>query len=694
MSDKTQQHDLVKRIQLKEDPYSKEAIMKLLRKSEPSATLCCELGAVGCHKGVLAARSAHLAELLGRNPCAHPFFYVPGAKHDELQAVAHFMYHGEVDIELSKLRHFYKAVEPLQIRGLQWKNTKEKFEDKVKADDYDDIYRITCVSKNSENADLKKALVVLYDNEEMIDMTLACDDGSFKCHKAVVTACSDYVKNVLSDSCKEPVIFLLGTKKRELEAIIDLMYNGRIKVRKSDVQRVVDIADQLFIRNLSVQSMLTNEKNNEIFQELNSENEHNDSRSNSFDQYPERNADVSSFCPNVAKAFDTPPMIIFDWEKLLQEKSEGTPRRSYGSNERQNVLDAVNRGMSGAQASRLFGIPKSTVYSWLNKYEGLNASKSSAVLNESSSGTTRRSYSDGDRQKVVRAIESGMSVAEAAIKFDIPKSTLYSWMKKSDTLDTSKNSEVISSSPSPSSTTRRSYSDADRQKVLDAVSRGMSGAEASRKYDTPQSTVYSWLRKSDDYLSTSKSSAFVESPPSSSSRRSYSTAEKQSVVNAVNSGMSGAEASRKYDIPSSTVYSWVKKSESPDASRRTSISSSVDTSYSSTSGRRSYTPSERQTVVNAIANGMSGAEAARTYGIPSSTVYSWKNSVPAAPTTNYSHQSNTSYGSSNISYGASNTSYGSSGNESIDIIENTVLQKFRFSIRVLINVYKLHLQCK
>ncbi|CAB0043617.1 unnamed protein product, partial [Trichogramma brassicae] len=355
MSEKTQQHHLVRRIQLKEDPYSKDEIMKLLRESEPNATLCCEFGAVGCHKPILAARSAHLMELLRRNPCAHPIFYVPGAKHDELQAVAHFMYHGEVDVELSKLRHFYKAVEPLQIHGLQWKNTKEKSEDKI--------------------------------------------------------------------------------------------------------------------RDLSVKSMMTKEKDNEIFQELNSENEHNDSRLNSFDQYHEKNPDVSSFCPNVAKAFDTPPIIIFDWGKLLQEKSEGN------------------------------------------------------------------------------------------------------------------------------------------------------------------------------------------------SRRSYSTAEKQSVVNAVNSGMSGAEASRKYDIPSSTVYSWIKKSESPDASRRTSISSSVDTSYSSASGRRSYTPSERQTVVNAIANGMSGAEAARTYGIPSSTVYSWKNSVPAAPTTNYSRQSNTSYGSSNISYGASNTSYGSSANQ-------------------------------
>ena len=56
--------------------------------------------------------------ILQANPCKHPIVILRDVKEADMRALLRFIYHGEVQLEESRLADFLKTADTLQIQGL------------------------------------------------------------------------------------------------------------------------------------------------------------------------------------------------------------------------------------------------------------------------------------------------------------------------------------------------------------------------------------------------------------------------------------------------------------------------------------------------------------------------------------------------------------------------------------------------
>ncbi|XP_015602678.1 broad-complex core protein isoforms 1/2/3/4/5 isoform X2 [Cephus cinctus] len=111
-----------------------------------------------------------------------------------------------------------------------------------------------CVSWNSHQSNMHNAFPKLLSSEQFVDVTLACDGGSIKCHKVVLSACSDYLERLLLEiPCTHPIIFLRDMRMWELQALVEFMYRGEVYVEQQQLGKLMQAAEVLQIRGLSSQ---------------------------------------------------------------------------------------------------------------------------------------------------------------------------------------------------------------------------------------------------------------------------------------------------------------------------------------------------------------------------------------------------------------------------------------------------------
>ncbi|XP_015115225.1 protein abrupt isoform X1 [Diachasma alloeum] len=111
-----------------------------------------------------------------------------------------------------------------------------------------------CVSWNSHQSNMHSAFPKLLSSEQFVDVTLACDGGSIKCHKVVLSACSDYLERLLLEiPCTHPIIFLRDMRMWELQALVEFMYRGEVYVEEQQLTRLMQAAEALQVRGLSSQ---------------------------------------------------------------------------------------------------------------------------------------------------------------------------------------------------------------------------------------------------------------------------------------------------------------------------------------------------------------------------------------------------------------------------------------------------------
>ncbi|KAA0195573.1 hypothetical protein HAZT_HAZT007775 [Hyalella azteca] len=60
---------------------------------------------------------------------------------------------------------------------------------------------------------------------------MACDGKSFPAHKVVLSACSPYFQTLFqSNPCKHPIVFLKDVKSHDMEALIEFIYKGEVRL--------------------------------------------------------------------------------------------------------------------------------------------------------------------------------------------------------------------------------------------------------------------------------------------------------------------------------------------------------------------------------------------------------------------------------------------------------------------------------
>ncbi|ALC39307.1 lolal [Drosophila busckii] len=92
----------------------------------------------------------------------------------------------------------------------------------------------------------------LRDEEDFVDVTLACDERSFTAHKVVLSACSPYFRKLLkANPCEHPIVILRDVRCEDVENLLSFMYNGEVNVSHEQLPDFLKTAHLLQIRGLA-----------------------------------------------------------------------------------------------------------------------------------------------------------------------------------------------------------------------------------------------------------------------------------------------------------------------------------------------------------------------------------------------------------------------------------------------------------
>merc|ERR1712025_382062 len=105
---------------------------------------------------------------------------------------------------------------------------------------------------NDFQTNVSSSFSKLRSEKDFFDVTLVSDDEvHISSHKLVLYASSDFFKNILRKSDHaNPLIFLSGVKSKELNFVMDYIYNGEVQLFQSDLDSFLDIAQKLQIDGL------------------------------------------------------------------------------------------------------------------------------------------------------------------------------------------------------------------------------------------------------------------------------------------------------------------------------------------------------------------------------------------------------------------------------------------------------------
>lgn len=103
-----------------------------------------------------------------------------------------------------------------------------------------------CLKWNNYQSNMSDVFLSMLNNENMVDVTLACDGQNIKAHKMVLAACSPYFQTLFqTNPCKHPIVILKDVRFLDLRAIIDFMYRGEVNVGQDQLAALLKTAETL-----------------------------------------------------------------------------------------------------------------------------------------------------------------------------------------------------------------------------------------------------------------------------------------------------------------------------------------------------------------------------------------------------------------------------------------------------------------
>lgn len=104
---------------------------------------------------------------------------------------------------------------------------------------------------NNHLTNLRSLLEALYTDQNLVDVTLSCSDGTLRAHKLMLSACSPYFETIFtSHEGEHPVVILKGISRKEMKCLIDYMYVGSLEVSEEELPSLLAVANELQIKGL------------------------------------------------------------------------------------------------------------------------------------------------------------------------------------------------------------------------------------------------------------------------------------------------------------------------------------------------------------------------------------------------------------------------------------------------------------
>ena len=90
-------------------------------------------------------------------------------------------------------------------------------------------------------------------NQDFTDVTLACEDGQqMEAHKFILASSSPFMMDILKrNKHSHPLIYMTGTKSKNLVAMLDFLYSGEANVDQQNLDTFLKLADELKLKGLT-----------------------------------------------------------------------------------------------------------------------------------------------------------------------------------------------------------------------------------------------------------------------------------------------------------------------------------------------------------------------------------------------------------------------------------------------------------
>merc|ERR1712126_608747 len=105
---------------------------------------------------------------------------------------------------------------------------------------------------NDFQTNVSSSFSKLRTEKDFFDVTLVSDDEiHISSHKVVLSASSDFFKNILRKSSHvNPLIYLSGVNAKELNFVMDYIYDGEVQIYQEDLDPFLTTAHKLRIDGL------------------------------------------------------------------------------------------------------------------------------------------------------------------------------------------------------------------------------------------------------------------------------------------------------------------------------------------------------------------------------------------------------------------------------------------------------------
>lgn len=109
-----------------------------------------------------------------------------------------------------------------------------------------------CLKWHSFHSHLTTGFKTLWEEDGLVDVTLASDGKCIRAHKLILSACSPFFRDIFkANPCQHPVIILQDTHYQELESLLCFVYKGEVNVEQENLQALFKAAETLQIKGLA-----------------------------------------------------------------------------------------------------------------------------------------------------------------------------------------------------------------------------------------------------------------------------------------------------------------------------------------------------------------------------------------------------------------------------------------------------------
>ena len=103
-----------------------------------------------------------------------------------------------------------------------------------------------CLKWNDFERNASKSFSQLRQQRGLFDVTLvSSDQQQVSAHRLVLSACSDFFKTIFySNTHSHPLLYLDGVDSREINLMLDYIYQGEVQIYQESLDRFLQIANK------------------------------------------------------------------------------------------------------------------------------------------------------------------------------------------------------------------------------------------------------------------------------------------------------------------------------------------------------------------------------------------------------------------------------------------------------------------